>query len=179
MRKNKLSLFGLTLLLCVAVLNTYAAQPGDTITVQNKKFKILSTNLISNPGIENGFTGWTDATTAAATLTTAKFSISNTGGVSNSKYLIGLANENSGSAGSIGTAWPISSGKSYLFAYQVKYLSATAPAANEIYLKTSLTNNKTSPSEPKVIINESRVQGGGCGRKTMRILQTRDPFIRI
>jgi len=104
MKKNKLSLFGLMFLLCAAVLNTYAAQPGDTITVQNKKFKILSTNLISNPGFENGFTGWTDATTAAATLTTAKFSISNTGGVSNSKYLIGLANENSGSAGSIGTA---------------------------------------------------------------------------
>ena len=161
MKKNKLSLFGLTLLLCATFLNTFAAQPGDTITVQNKKFKILSTNLISNPGFENGFTGWTDATTAAATLTTAKFSISNTGGVSNSKYLIGLANENSGSAGSIGTAWPITSGKTYLFAYQVKYLSATAAAANEIYLKTSLTNNKTSPSEPKVIINESRVQGGG------------------
>ncbi len=161
MKKNKLSLFGLTFLLCAAFLNTYAAQSGDTVTVQNKKFKILSANLISNPGFENGFTGWTDATTSAAVLTTAKFSISNTGGVSNSKYLIGLANENSGSAGSIGTAWPISSGKSYLFAYQVKYLSATAPAANEIYLKTSLTNNKTSPSEPKVIINESRVQGGG------------------
>ena len=175
MKKNKLSLFGLTLLLCAAFLNTYAAQPGDTITVQNKKFKLLSANLISNPGFENGFTDWTDATTAAATLTTAKFSISNIGGVSNSKYLIGLANENSGSAGSIGTAWPVTSGKSYLFAYQVKYLSATAPAANEIYLKTSLTNNKTLPSEPKVIINESRVQGGGLWTQNYAYFTNAEP----
>ena len=152
-----LILFVLSLQLFVAS----AAQPGDTIILQSKRYKILSNNLIPNPGFEDGFAGWTDATTTAATLTNAKFNIAATGGVSNSKFLIGLTNENSGSSGSIGTGWPIVSGKTYLFAYQIKYLSATTPAANEIYIKTSLTNNKTSSAEPKVIIPEAYVQGGG------------------
>ena len=138
-----------------------AANVGDTLTVGGKKYKLLSTNLIPNPGFESGFTGWTDATTSAALLTTAKFSIATTGGVSNSKYLIGLANENSSSSGSIGTGWPISSGKSYLLAFQVKYLTATTAAASEVYLKISRTNDKTSSTEPAVLINSTQVNGGG------------------
>lgn len=161
MKKKKKTGIFLLAFFCITNFHSYPAQSGDTLTIQNKKFKILSGNLIPNPGFEDGFTGWTDATATAATLTSAKFSIANTGGVSNSKYLIGLTNENSGSAGSIGTGWPVASGKTYLFAYQVKYLSATAPAGNEIYLKTSLTNNKTSATEPKVIMNEAYVAGGG------------------
>lgn len=137
-------------------------QVGDVITIDGKKFKLLSTNLITNPGFENGFTGWTDATTAAATLTSAKFTVSATGGVNNSKYLIGITNENSSSSGSIGTGWPIETGKSYLFAYQVKYLTSTTPAGSEIYLKTSLTNDKTSSAEPKVLINSAQVGDGGA-----------------
>jgi len=147
--------------LCLIIFKSLSSQPGDTITLQNKKYKILSGNLISNPGFESGFSGWTDATSAASTLTSAKFSIVNTGGISNSKYLTGLTNENSSSSGSLGTAWPLSSGKSYLFAFQVKYLSTSSLSGNEIYLKTSLTNNKTSADEPKVLINETNVLGGG------------------
>ena len=112
-----------------------AANIGDTINIGGRKFRALSTNLITNPGFENGFTGWTDATTSAALLTSAKFNIATTGGVNNSKYLIGLANENSSSAGSIGTGWPIASGKTYLLAYQVKYLDAATAAASEVILK--------------------------------------------
>ncbi len=135
---------------------------GDTITVNNKKYKLLSTNLITNSGFEDGFTGWTDATTSAATLTTTKFSISTTGGVDNSKYLIGTTNENSSSSGSIGTGWPVTSGKSYLFAFQVKYLTTTTSAATELYLKTSLTNSKTSSAEPKILLDGAYVGDGGA-----------------
>jgi len=141
--------------------SSFALQPGDTTIIQNKSYKILSNNLITNPGFENGFTGWTDATTNAAPLTSAKFSISSTGGVNNSRFLIGLTNESSNSSGSIGTGWPIASGKTYIFAYHVKYLTATTPAGSEIFLKTSLTNNKASATEPKIIIPETWVQGGG------------------
>jgi len=139
-----------------------AVNVGDTLTTSGKKYKILSTNLITNPGFESDFTGWTDATTSAATLTSAKFSISATGGVNNSKYLIGLNSENSSSSGSIGTGWPVTSGKSYLFAFQVKYLTATTAAASEIYLKTSLTNDKTANTETSVLINSSQVNGAGA-----------------
>ncbi|MGC3979550.1 MAG: hypothetical protein QM751_15795 [Paludibacteraceae bacterium] len=117
-------------------------QVGDTITFGDRKFKLLSTNLVTNSGFENGFTGWTDATTAAATLTSDKFSIASSGGVNNSKYLIGLNNENSSSSGSIGTGWNITAGKSYVFAYQVKYLSASTAATSEIYLKFRVQTTK-------------------------------------
>ncbi|MDP4277781.1 MAG: DUF6055 domain-containing protein, partial [Bacteroidota bacterium] len=137
-------------------------QAGDTLTIDGKRYKLLSGNLITNPGFENGLTGWTDATTSAATLTSAKFSISTTGGVGNSSYLIGLANENSTSSGSIGMGWPITSGKSYLFSFQAKYLNTTTAAGSEVYLKTSLTNDKTSSAEPSVLINSAQVNGGGA-----------------
>ena len=134
-----------------------AANVGDTLSISGKKYKLLSANLITNPSFENDFTGWTDATTSAAVLTSAKFSISATGGVNNSKYLIGLNNENSTFSGSIGTGWPVSSGKSYLFAFQVKYLTSTTVAGSEIYLKTSLTNNKTANTESSILISSLRL----------------------
>ncbi len=157
----KFQIIGILFVLSANCIVSLGAQPGDTLLIQNKRYKILSNNLISNPGFEDGFTGWTDATTTAATLTSAKFSIATSGGVANSRFLIGLTNENSSSSGSIGAGWPIASGKTYLFAYQVKYLSASTPAGNESFLKTSLTNNKNSSSEPKVIIPETSVQGAG------------------
>ena len=108
------------------------------------------------------FTGWTDATTSAAVLTSAKFSIATTGGVTNSQYLIGLANENSSSSGSIGTGWPVTSGKSYIFAFQAKYLTSTTAAGSELYLKISLTNDKTANTESNILINSSQVGAAGA-----------------
>lgn len=141
---------------------TAESQAGDTLTLSGRKFKLLSSNLITNPGFESDFTGWTDATTSMATLTSTKFSISSTGGVSNSKYLIGLTNENSSSSGSIGTGWPITSGKTYLFAFQSKYLSASTAAGAEIYLKVSRTNDKSSSAEPSVLINSTQVNANAA-----------------
>lgn len=134
---------------------------GDSIRVGGKLYKLLSANTITNPGFESDFTGWTDGTSAAATLTTAKFSIVTTGGVNNSKYLVGTANEGVTSAGSIGTGWPISSGKTYLFFYSVKYLTATTAAGSEAWLKISLTNNKTTGTEPSIILGSGAVGDAG------------------
>lgn len=162
MKKSLLRHSLLAWLAFISIVAVAQYQAGDEITVGAKKYKLLSSNLVANPGFESGFTGWTDATPSAATLTSTKFSISATGGVANSKYLVGLANENSSSSGSIGTGWPVEPGKSYLFAYQVKYLTAATAAGSEIYLKTSLTNDKTSSAEPKVIINSTQVGDGGA-----------------
>ena len=159
--KKKLLQNSLILLFASVSFFTGAANIGDTLSISGKKYKLLSVNLITNPGFENDFTGWTDATTSAATLTSTKFSIAATGGINNSKYLIGLNNENSSSSGSIGTGWPITTGKSYLFAFQVKYLTNTTVAGSEIYLKASLTNDKTSSAEPNILINSSQVNGAG------------------
>lgn len=122
---------------------------------------MLSTNSITNPGFESGFTGWTDGTSSAATLTSTKFTVVATGGVNNSKYLVGTTNEGVTSAGSIGTGWPISAGKTYLFYYSVKYLTATTPAGSEAWLKISLTNNKTTGTEPSIILGSGSVGDGG------------------
>ncbi|HLP05573.1 MAG TPA: DUF6055 domain-containing protein [Paludibacter sp.] len=160
--KKKLLRDSLLLLFSSISFFVQGANQGDTITINGRRFKLLSANLITNPGFENGFTGWTDATPSAATLTTDKFSIPTTGGVGNSKYLVGLASENSSSPGSIGTGWAIGSGKTYLFAYQVKYLSTTTAAGSESYLKISCTNDKTSPSEPSILLNSATVSGNSA-----------------
>jgi len=160
--KKKLLQNSLIVLFASVSLFAGAANAGDTLIISGKKFKLLSTNMITNPGFESGLTGWTDATTSAAALTTAKFSVATTGGVNNSKYLIGLTSENSSSAGSIGTGWPITSGKTYLLAYQAKYLDAATAAASETYLKISRTNDKTASAETSVLINATQVNGGGA-----------------
>ncbi len=136
-------------------------QLGDTVVVDGKKIKLVSDNLITNPGFENGFTGWTDATSSAATLSSAKFKIQSSGGVNNSRFLVGLNNEGSTSSGSIGTGWSIESGKSYLFAYQVKSLKASSEAGSVEWLKVSLTNDKTSNAEPLILLNEAQLNANG------------------
>lgn len=139
-----------------------AHQAGDTVTLGVKKYKLISNNLISNPGFQDGLTGWTDATTSAAPLTTAKFTVRTTGGVDNSAYLVGTTSEGATLSGSIGTGWPVTQGKRYLFAYKVKYLDATAVAGTETYLKTSLTNLfPSSSNEPSVLMSSAQVNGGG------------------
>jgi len=146
---------------CILCWQGFAQQAGDSLRVNGKLYKLLSANLITNPGFESGFTGWTDGTPSAATLTTAKFSIVTTGGVNNSKYLVGTANESGTSAGSIGTSWAIAAGKTYLFYYSVKYLTATTAAGSEAWLKVSLTNNKTTGLEPSIIMGTGSVGDAG------------------
>ncbi|OZI06638.1 hypothetical protein BWI93_19015 [Siphonobacter sp. BAB-5385] len=92
--------------------------PGDTVTHNGKKFKIVSTNLIPNPGFENGFSDWTDATSAAAPLQSSKFTVMTMGGVNNSKYLVGTTNEGSSSSGSLGTGRAIQAGKIHYISFQ-------------------------------------------------------------
>lgn len=139
-----------------------AHQRGDTITLGQKTYVLLSDNLITNPGFQNGLTGWTDATTSASPLSTAKFSVRTTGGVDNSAFLVGTTNEGASSSGAIGTGWPLQKDKSYLFAYQVKYMDASRTAGSEQYLKVSLTNTfPNSTTEPHILIANTSVKGSG------------------
>ncbi len=155
-------------------LNT-SAQIGDTITINNKKLRILSNNLIPNPGFENGFTDWTDATTSAATLSSTRFTIVPNGGVDNTSYLVGLNSGGATSSSSIGTGWSIEPSKSYLFSFQIKYLDDTRAEGTADYVKTSLTNNKTSSSEPQVLINGAKVNGGGAWTQNYIFFTNSDP----
>lgn len=163
--RNKLLFILITLILTGNLFSGYSQQPGDTITIKGLNYKVLSANLIPNPGFESGYTGWTDATSSAAQLTSTNFSLITPGGVNNSQYLVGLKNESSTSAGSIGTGWAIQAGKTYYFSYYIRYQSSTAAAGTETWTKISLTNNKTSNLEPVILLNASTVNAGGAWTK--------------
>lgn len=171
-------LLRLSFVLLLLISNAFpslAYQAGDTVVVGTKKYILKGANLISNPGFESGFTGWTDATSSAATLTSVNFRIETSGGVDNSKYLVGTKNESASSAGSIGTGWKIESGKTYLFSYYVKYTSSTAATGSEEYLKISLTNTKTASAEPKVLVAVTQVNGGGQWTLNSVVFTNSDP----
>ncbi len=139
----------------------HSQNQGDTLLVKGKKITLISNNLINNPGFESGFTNWTDATTSVATLSSSYFSNPTSGGIDNSKYLIGTTNASSSSAGSIGTAWSVNTGKLYYFFYHVKQTNSSALASAQPWLKVSLTNDKTSSAEPFKLIDTTYVGGGG------------------
>ena len=160
---------------CFSLLSHAQHNQGDTIVVGESKIKLISTNLITNPGFEEGLVGWTDATSAIAPLNAANFSVNTTGGIENSKFISGTKNEGAAGAGSIGTGWNIESGKKYYFAYHVKYLSASATAGEEIYLKTSLTNDKSASAEPFVLLNSSKVNGGGQWTRNSIVFTNTNP----
>ncbi|OJX90237.1 MAG: hypothetical protein BGP01_14595 [Paludibacter sp. 47-17] len=134
---------------------------GDTVSIKGVKYKITSANLISNPGFEDGFTGWTDATSSQSPLSTASFTLVPNGGINDSQYLVGTKNEGATAAGSIGTSWPIESGKSYVFTFYVKYLTATSADATELWLKTSLTNVPATNTESRLLLDGAQVAGNG------------------
>lgn len=134
---------------------------GDTITVKGVRYKVTSNNLISNPGFENGFTGWTDATSSMSTLSATNFTLVSTGGIGDSQFLVGTKNEGATAAGSIGTSWPVETGKSYVFSFYVKYLTATNPTVTEMWLKTSLTSVPYTSTESRVLLDGAKVETGG------------------
>ncbi|MCU4162517.1 DUF6055 domain-containing protein [Carboxylicivirga caseinilyticus] len=154
----------------------YAQSNGDIISYNGSTYQIVSDNLISNPGFEEGFTGWTDATTSAAQLTSTKFTVYTSGGIDNSQYLVGTTNESSSSSGSIGTGWAIENGKTYYFSYHVKYTDASATAGSEQWCKVSLTNNKISSAEPEIVINATEVNGGGTWTKNEVVFTNSTPY---
>lgn len=108
---------------------------GATRTVYN-----FGPNLIKNGVFEypDAFYGWTSANDFSSEITSGNgFSIK-TDGEGNS-YLYAATNGGGSAASSLGTAWEIEEGKTYMFAYDVKKEKS---ADNYSYLVTSLTNSK-------------------------------------
>jgi hypothetical protein len=136
---------------------TAAISVGDTITMDGVKYKVPDgTNLIPNPGFEDGLTSWKAANNTA--MIAANFTVKDTGGINNSKYLVGIGNTGSTAVGSIGTSWPIEVGKGYLMKYYVRWQDTTKASATQSYLKVSTTN--TYATETKVLIAASQVNKG-------------------
>ena len=163
-----------TLLAVFTMLGSLTAQQaGDVIIVGSKQYVLKGTNLIPNPGFEDGYTGWVDGTPGKAQLTDTNFSLATDGAFEGSTYLVGKTNQGLATAGAIGTGWPIEPGKSYYFCYYVKFLNASTAAGKNTYMRVSLTNDLTATSSPDeastpgvvVLINPTKIDGGGVWTK--------------
>lgn len=93
----------------------------------------LGDNIIKNGSFEypNGVANWTAANNSAMTI--GNFQIGEEEG---NHYLKATANAGGGDAKSIGTAWAIEAGKTYVFSYRVK----NGSNGNSEFHKVSLTN---------------------------------------
>lgn len=156
---TRMKRFTTTALSLLMAWGAFAWQSGDTVFVSGKHYVLKSDNLIPNPGFEDGFIGWTDATSSRNELTSDKFTIQANGGVDNSKYLVGNANENNVASGSIGTAWSLASGKTYVFGFYIKSLTSNA-AGKADWVKVSQTSSPHLSTEPKLLIDGATYNAG-------------------
>ncbi len=112
---------------------------GDIVEIDGVEYEVQSENMVENHSFELGFTGWTSANDFTSEITSAKFDWVNDGTAQDGKrHLVGTTNSSSSSDGSLGTAWAIEPGKTYMMSYWIKNLDGTEETE---YLKTSLTNN--------------------------------------
>ncbi len=138
---------------------------GDEVAVDGVIYTIRGGNLIPNHSFELGYTGWTDATTAANEITSDNFQLVTEGAQHGDTYLWGTTWNGSTGVGSLGTSWEIEAGKTYYFTYWIK--GETEAATDASYVKTSLTN---SPGTESSIIEE------GSKNITMEWQQIEIPF---
>ena len=123
--------------------NAQQLQTGDTFTYTNadgveKTYKVVGENLIENPSFDNGTTGWTGGAGGALGSTEVNYS----GGVDGGAYIRPTSSAGKGSDSSIGTAWDVEVGKTYVFSFFMKNQTDTAAEnpAGEGYIKVSMSN---------------------------------------
>ena len=123
--------------------NAQQLQTGDTFEYTNsegvvKTYKVVGENLIENPSFDNGTTGWTGGGGGALGNTEVNYS----GGVDGGAYIRPTSSSGKGDNNSIGTAWDVEVGKTYVFSFFMKNQSNTAAEspAGEGYIKVSMSN---------------------------------------
>ncbi len=134
---------------CVVTVETKEApasgaqqlKTGDTFTYTNadgieKTYIVTGDNLIENPSFDAGTDGWLGG--GGGTL--ANTEVNYEGGVDGGAYIRPTDNVGKGGNGSIGTAWEIEKGKTYVFSYFVRQNSSPDAVTNDSYIVTSETN---------------------------------------
>jgi len=109
---------------------------GDHFEYNGNGYTIVGENLIENPSFDNGLDGWLGGAGGALAGTT----VNTTGGVDGGAYIVPTTNSGKGSDNSIGMAWPLEKGKTYVFSYYINNTSNTAAVEKEGYIVTSQTN---------------------------------------
>lgn len=139
-RMKKIFTFAL-MALAAFVVHAQQYQTGDEFDYTNsegitKHYKIVGENLIQNPSFDSGVTGWTGGDGNPLGSATVKTS----GGVDGGAYLVPTTNSGKGGNASIGTAWELEAGKTYVFSYFIRQETNTSAVAKEGYIVTSQTN---------------------------------------
>ena len=124
----------------LAISTLYEMEVGEIFTYTNsqgveKRYRVLGTNMIANASFHNGTDGWTGG--AGGALTNAGWHAE--GGMDGGAYICPTSNTGKGSDNSIGAAWEIVKGNTYVFSYYISHTSAEA-SAKEGYIVTSETN---------------------------------------
>ncbi len=122
-------------------VNAQQLKTGDQFTYVNKDgiekmYVITGENLIENPSFDNNTEGWVGG--AGGTLTGVDWH--GNGGVDDGAYLRLTESAGKGGNGSIGTAWEIEKGKTYVFSYFIRQNTNTEAVDSEGYIVTSETD---------------------------------------
>ena len=133
---KKFFTLALTALAALGVSAQTQLKTGDHFEYNGNGYTIVGENLIENPSFDNGVTGWLGGDGNA--LGGATWNTS--GGVDGGAYIIPQDNQGKGGNKSIGTAWPLEIGKTYVFSYYVNNTSNTSAVEKEGYIVTSQTN---------------------------------------
>ena len=96
----------------------------------------------------NGLYGWTDGQNPGKQLTADNFDIVTEDGNS---YLRSKNHNGAGGAGSIGTAWPIENGKTYVFGYRTKAVNEGTTEFHKVSLTNELTNEQSIISTTQTV----------------------------
>ena len=146
MKAKSKNLLSLTVA-CVCSIGISAQQiqlsKGDTFTYVNgdgieKTYVVIGDNLIANPSFDNGTAGWTGGAGGALGSTEANYS----GGVDGGAYIRPTSSADKDSNNSIGTAWDVEVGKTYVFSFFLKNQTNTAAEspAGDGYIKVSMSD---------------------------------------
>ena len=124
-------------------VNAQQLKTGDTFEYTNadgvvKTYTVVGENLITNPSFDEGTTGWTGGAGGALGNTEVNYS----GGVDDGAYIRPTSSSGKGDNNSIGTAWDVEVGKTYVFSFFMKNQSNTAAEspAGDGYIKVSMSN---------------------------------------
>ena len=109
---------------------------GDHFEYNGNGYTIVGENLIENPSFDNGLDGWLGGAGGALESTT----LNTSGGIDGGAYIVPTQNAGKGSNASIGMAWQLEKGKTYVFSYYINNTSNTAAVEKEGYIVTSQTN---------------------------------------
>ena len=127
-------------LAAVAAMTVSAQQQqlktGDHFEYNGNGYTVVGENLIENPSFDSGLDGWLGGGGGALSSTT----LNTSGGIDGGAYIVPTDNAGKGSNNSIGMAWPLEKGKTYVFSYYINNTSNTSAVEKEGYIVTSQTN---------------------------------------